>query len=110
MSERSLPISLCGKAFFAVVLSLCALLAAGQEARKAISRPSPSYPEIAKKMHLAGVVKIEVVVGTDGRIKDTKVIGGHPILVEAALEALHDWKYEKASSESKIQLEFKFNP
>jgi len=110
MQEKSLPISLWFKAFFAVVLSLCALQACGQEARKAVSRPSPSYPEIAKKLHLAGVVKIEVIVGTDGKIKDTKVLGGHPLLVEAALEALHDWKYEKASSESKIQLEFKFNP
>jgi TonB family protein len=110
MQEKPLLISLWVKAFFAVVLSLCALQAAGQEARKAVSRPTPTYPEIAKPMRLAGVVKIEVVIGTDGKIKETKVIGGHPVLVEAALEALHDWKYEKASSETKMQLEFNFHP
>ena len=110
MQKKSLLIPSWVKAFFAIVLSLCALRAAGQEARKALSKPTPSYPEIAKRMNLAGVVKIEVVVGTDGEIRDTKVIGGHPILVEAALKALRDWKYERASSETTIQLEFKFHP
>jgi outer membrane biosynthesis protein TonB len=38
------------------------------------------------------------------------VIGGHPVLVESALRALRDWKYEKASSETTVQLEFKFHP
>lgn len=110
MEKKSALMSRRVRAFFAIALSLCALQATGQEARKAVSRPTPLYPEIAKPMRLAGVVKIEVVIGTDGKIKDTKVIGGHPILVEAALEALHDWKYEKASSETKIQVEFKFHP
>jgi TonB family protein len=96
------------KAFFAIVLSLCALKAWGQEARKALSSPQPIYPEIARRLNLSGVVKIEVVIGTDGQIKDTRVVGGHPLLVDAALKALRSWKYERASSETKIQLEFKF--
>jgi len=108
MQKKSLLMSSRVSAFFVIVLSLCALQATGQEARKALSKPAPSYPEIAKRMNLTGVVKIELVVGTDGGIKDTKVIGGHPILVEAALKALRDWKYERASSETTIQLEFKF--
>ncbi len=110
MQKKSLLISSWAKAFFAIVLSLCALQATGQEARKALSIPAPLYPEIAKRLNLAGVAKIEVVVGTDGQIKDTKVIGGHPLLVESALKALRDWKYERASSETKIELEFKFQP
>jgi TonB family protein len=110
MQKKSLLMSSRVSAFFVIVLSLCALQATGQEARKALSKPAPSYPEIAKRMNLTGVVKIELVVGTDGGIKDTKVIGGHPILVEAALKALRDWKYERASSETTIQLEFKFQP
>jgi TonB family protein len=110
MPKKSLPTSSWVKAFFTIALSLCALRATGQEARKTLSKPAASYPEIARRLNLAGVVKIEVVVGTDGQIRDTKVIGGHPLLVEAALKALRDWKYEKASSETKIQLEFKFQP
>jgi Gram-negative bacterial TonB protein C-terminal len=55
-------------------------------------------------------VRIEAVVGPDAQIKGMKVIGGHPVLVESALRALRDWKYEKASSETTVQLEFKFHP
>jgi outer membrane biosynthesis protein TonB len=58
---------------------------------------------------MLGVVKIEVVVGPDGKIKEAKAIGGHPILVDAAMIALRDWKYEKTNSETKTQVEFKFH-
>ena len=110
MQKKPLLISAWLKPFFALALSLCALLATGQETRKALLKPAPLYPEVAKRLNLAGVVKIEVVVGTDGGIKDTKVIGGHPLLVEAALKAVRDWKYERAPSETKLELEFKFQP
>jgi outer membrane biosynthesis protein TonB len=59
-------------------------------------------------MNLEGVVKVELIVGVDGEIKDAKVLGGHPILVDVTLRALHNWKYERGRTESKIQLEFKF--
>jgi len=97
------------KFFLLVVLSLYAVTSTGQELRKTISNSPPVYPEIAKRMQLAGVVKIELVIGPDGKIKDSKVIGGHPILVDAATAALRDWKYEKTNSETKTQVEFKFH-
>ena len=65
-------------------LGVCAPQAFGQEARKLLVKPTPTYPEVAKRLNLEGTVKIEVVVGPDGEITGTKVIGGHPILVEAA--------------------------
>jgi TonB family protein len=72
--------------------------------------PTLVYPEVAKRLNLEGTVRIEAVVGPDGQIKETKVIGGHPVLVESALKALRDWKYGKAGSETTVQLEFKFHP
>ena len=90
-------------------IGLFAASARGQELRKTIANPAPTYPEMARRMQLTGVVKIEVVVAPDGKIKDSKVIGGHPVLVDAAMTALHDWKYEKANSETKTQVEFKFH-
>lgn len=59
-------------------------------------------------MSLEGVVKIELIVGPDGEIKDSKVLGGHPMMVDATLKALWNWKYERARTDSKIQVEFKF--
>lgn len=101
--------SLSIRALFVLTFSVCALQAAGQEIRRLLVNPAPIYPEMARQLNLAGTVKIEVVIGPDGEIKETKVIGGHPLLVESALKALHDWKYEKAPTETRLQLEFKFH-
>jgi TonB family protein len=95
--------------FLLLALSAYILTASGQEARKRLASPQPSYPELARRMGLSGVVKIELVIGADGEITESKVIGGHPLLADAALKALRDWKYEKAKSETKIEVEFKFH-
>ena len=78
--------------------------------RKVKSKVSPTYPEIARKMGLAGVVKLEVTVLPNGIVKDTKVIGGNPILVNAAQDAVKKWRFEPASDESVGVIEFKFDP
>jgi TonB family protein len=78
--------------------------------RKVKSKVQPAYPEIARRMGLTGIVKIQVVVSPNGTVKETKVIGGHPILVNAAIEAVKKWKFEAASSESTGTLEFRFDP
>jgi TonB family protein len=76
--------------------------------RKVKVKAEPRYPDIAKKMGLSGSVKLQVVVAPNGSVKETKVIGGHPILVNAALDAVKKWKFESARSESTTELEFKF--
>jgi len=78
--------------------------------RKVKSKISPIYPEIARKMNLAGVVKLEVTVTPSGTVKDTKVIGGNPILVNAAADAVKKWRFEPANDESVGVVEFKFDP
>ena len=78
--------------------------------RKVKSKVSPAYPEIARKMGLSGTVKLELVVAPNGNVKETKVIGGHPILVTAALDAVKKWRFEPASAESTGTVEFKFAP
>jgi TonB family protein len=78
--------------------------------RKIKTRVSPMYPDIARKMNLAGVVKLELTVAPNGSVKETKVIGGHPILVSAAVDAVKKWKFETASAESSGTVEFRFDP
>jgi len=90
---------------------LAAPQARAQESeRKVKFKIDPRYPEIAKKMGLAGVVRLEIVVAPNGSVKDTKVIGGHPILVNAAVDAVKKWKFESASAESTESRDFKFQP
>jgi protein TonB len=78
--------------------------------RKVKSRVTPVYPEIARKMGLTGNVKLQLVVAPNGEVKETKVIGGHPILVNAAVDAVKKWRYETASAESTGTVEFRFDP
>lgn len=76
--------------------------------RKVKSKVQPLYPELARRMNLAGVVKVEVVIGTNGQVKNTKVIGGHPVLVESAMDAVKRWRYEPSSEETTTTIEFRF--
>ena len=78
--------------------------------RKPKTRVSPVYPELARRMSITGTVRLAVVVGPNGQVKTTKAIGGHPILVNAAMDAMKQWKFEPAQAESTGVVEFKFQP
>src|SRR5260370_16730302 len=82
----------------------------GQEARKAISKPTPRYPEIAKQMRLVGTVKVEVIIGPDGKVKSTNIVGGHPVFVDATLVALKEWKYKPSKTHTPPTFIFDFHP
>lgn len=85
--------------------------AANEEiARRAKAKVQPVYPELAYKMNITGTVKIEVVVTPNGTVKDARVVGGHPVLATAALEAAKKWRFEPAATESTGIIEFKFEP
>lgn len=77
-------------------------------ARKVILRVAPTPPELARRMHIQGTVKIEAVVKPNGSVKATRVLGGNPVLVEAATAAVSKWKFEAAANETTevIQLVF----
>jgi TonB family protein len=77
-------------------------------ARKVKTKVAPIYPDIARRMNIAGTVKVVVVVAPNGSLKSTKVLGGHPLLVTAAVDALKKWKFESATQESTGVVEFKF--
>jgi len=63
-------------------------------AAKAISRPMPEYPPLARLARIQGTVRLEAVIATDGRIQNLKLLSGHPLLVNAALEAVARWRYQ----------------
>jgi TonB family protein len=61
-------------------------------------------------MNITGTVKIQVVVAANGTVKDAKVVGGHPVLAGAALDAVRKWRFEPAAVESSGVVDFKFEP
>lgn len=77
--------------------------------RKIKTKVVPEYPEIARQLHLEGKVKIQVTISADGRVTDTKVIGGHPVLAQAAIEALKKWRFEPAPKETTEIIESDFS-
>jgi TonB family protein len=99
-----------GGALLAMTLGLGVGNLQAQEGRKALSNPAPSYPEVAKRLRLVGTVKVQIVIGVDGRIKEKSFIGGHPVLVNSVEEALKNWKYAPGNGETTTQLEFVFHP
>jgi TonB family protein len=77
--------------------------------RKVKSKVVPAYPELAKRMSVAGKVKIEVVITPEGRVKSTRVIGGHPLLVQACQDAVKEWRFAPAPQETTQIVEFDFS-
>ncbi|MFZ0293900.1 MAG: energy transducer TonB [Candidatus Sulfotelmatobacter sp.] len=78
--------------------------------RRAKNKVQPEYPELARKMNITGTVKVQVVVSPNGTVKEAKVVGGHPVLAGAALEAVRKWRFEPAPGESTGVVDFKFEP
>lgn len=78
--------------------------------RRAKNKVPPVYPELAHKMNISGTVKIEVTVAPNGTVKEARIVGGHPVLANAALDAAKKWKFEPASVESSGVIDFKFEP
>jgi TonB family protein len=64
------------------------------EQPKQIYRAEPIYPAAAKSARVQGVVEIEGVINEEGRIEQIKVVNGHPLLNDAAVECVRKWKYE----------------
>jgi TonB family protein len=86
-------------------------LAWGQELdRKTKSKVSPVYPELARRMNITGVVRVQITVAANGSIKNTKLVGGHPVLANAALDAVKKWRFEAGPQESTGIVEFRFDP
>ena len=82
----------------------------GEITRKLKSKVAPAYPELARRMNITGVVKVEITVDKNGVVKTSKLVGGHPILANAALDAVRKWRYEGAAEETTGIVEFRFDP
>ena len=59
-----------------------------------IHKVEPVYPALARQARVSGTVELLGVLGTDGRIHELKVLRGHPLLINAALEAVRQWIFE----------------
>ena len=54
----------------------------------------PVYPPLASKARVSGTVVLEATLTTENRVEEIKVISGHPLLVDAAIQCVKKWEYE----------------
>ena len=82
--------------------------ASAQEKRVIKQRGNAVYPELAKRMNVQGTVKVEVMVLANGVVKSAKALGGHPLLIDAAVNAAKQMKFEPAAGETREEIPFNF--
>ncbi len=76
--------------------------------RKVKAAVKPDYPQLARQMRVTGTVRLEATVAADGKVRETKVLGGSPLLVQEAIVAVKKWKYEEATKETVENVEVVF--
>ena len=59
-----------------------------------LRRIEPSYPLLARNARIQGRVVLEATLTEQGRVADLKLVSGHPLLIQAALDAARQWEYE----------------
>jgi TonB family protein len=104
---RCLGMKMFQGAALALVLAM-ALPARAADERAVKSRVAPVYPEIAKRMKIGGMVRLEATVDADGRVTGVKAVSGNRMLAEAAENAVKQWKFVPASGEANVNVEVNF--
>ncbi len=54
----------------------------------------PVYPPLASRARVSGTVLLEATLTAQGTVEEIKVLSGHPLLVEAAIQCVKQWQYE----------------
>jgi protein TonB len=62
-----------------------------------IHRVEPEYPEAARDQQLQGAVVLDIHIGQDGAVEDVKLVSGEPLLADAAVAAVKQWRFQPRS-------------
>lgn len=76
--------------------------------RMLLRRLDPEYPQELRRRGIGGVVRLQLVISAKGSIRQVSVLGGNPILAEAATKAAKQWVYAPASSETTVEVSIPF--
>lgn len=76
--------------------------------RNVVSKVAPIYPELARRMHVSGVVVMHLTIQPDGSVSDAKVESGHALLSPAAQQAVRQWRFEPGPDTSDLTVDVNF--
>jgi len=78
--------------------------------RELISRVESVYPDILRSNHIGGTVRLQVTIAPNGKVEDVELLGGSPILGEAAMDAVKKWVYAAGRSRTTTEVSIPFDP
>jgi TonB family protein len=78
--------------------------------RKLLTRVEPEYPEELQKRSIGGTVRLKVTIAANGSVQNAELLGGNPVLGDAAMVAVAKWKYAPAASPTTAEVSIPFNP
>jgi len=81
---------------------------AGDE-RAVKTHTAPVYPEIARRLHIFGEVKVQAIVDAEGKVKDVKPVSGNSMLSVAAQDAVRKWRFASGSGDSTVVVAVNFD-
>jgi protein TonB len=64
------------------------------QAAHLVNRVQPVYPPLARQTRISGTVKLHAIIGKNGAVEQLQVVSGHPLLVQSALDAVKQWRYQ----------------
>jgi len=90
------------------LLVMMAMPARAADERAIKTRIPPTYPEIAKRMRISGVVRLEVSVDPEGKVTGVKQLSGNNVLSIAAEDAVRKWRFASAADSSTVEVALNF--
>ena len=93
-----------------LLLSGATVAPAQETSRKILKRVKVQYPHVLKERQIGGTVRLRVIVKADGTVRDTEVVGGNPILAEAAQKSVKQWVFAPGAAESIVEVSVVFDP
>ena len=82
----------------------------GASDRKVITRVEPKYPPTLERLYIGGVVRLQVDVAANGTVESAQLLGGNPILGQAAIAAVKQWKYAPGIRKTRQVERLEFDP
>jgi len=89
---------------------LTILQAESKSERKPVVRVEPEYPETLLRLHIGGTVRLALTISPKGTVEDVQLVGGNPILAEAAIKAIKLWVFAPGPSRTTQQIAIPFTP
>lgn len=76
--------------------------------RRLLTRVEPEYPETLQRLQIGGIVRLAITISPKGSVEKVALLGGNPILAEAAIKGVRQWVYTPGPAQTTIEVTVPF--